>query len=203
MLKIRVVKTASDSRAVQIVYYANRKTKIFKHVGSASSDEQVEELKLLAVDLIDKVLPFLPLDVKPKSHNLLSIEKSEFIGIYYTFFYEIISGLMVQIGLDKIRKNLLLDLVIIRILEPASKLRSIRLLEQYFGIKHRRQTFYESAPKWLDLKGKTEGMVMSFAKQNYDFNFDMLFYDVTTLYFETFKEDELRKNGFSKDNKSR
>jgi transposase len=29
-----------------------------------------------------------------------------------------------------------------------------------------------------------------------------LFYDVTTLYFEAFKEDELRKNGFSKDNKS-
>jgi transposase len=34
------------------------------------------------------------------------------------------------------------------------------------------------------------------------FNFDILFYDVTTLYFETFEEDELRKNGFSKDNKS-
>ena len=30
----------------------------------------------------------------------------------------------------------------------------------------------------------------------------MLFYDVTTLYFETFEEDDLRKNGFSKDNKS-
>jgi transposase len=29
-----------------------------------------------------------------------------------------------------------------------------------------------------------------------------LFYDVTTLYFEAFEEDELRKNGFSKDNKS-
>jgi len=29
-----------------------------------------------------------------------------------------------------------------------------------------------------------------------------LFYDVTTLYFETFQEDELRQNGFSKDNKS-
>ena len=34
------------------------------------------------------------------------------------------------------------------------------------------------------------------------FNHDLLFYDVTTLYFETFEEDELRKNGFSKDNKS-
>jgi transposase len=29
-----------------------------------------------------------------------------------------------------------------------------------------------------------------------------LFYDVTTLYFETFEEDDLRKQGFSKDNKS-
>lgn len=29
-----------------------------------------------------------------------------------------------------------------------------------------------------------------------------MFYDVTTLYFETFEEDDLRKNGFSKDNKS-
>lgn len=29
-----------------------------------------------------------------------------------------------------------------------------------------------------------------------------MIYDVTTLYFETFEEDELRKNGFSKDNKS-
>ena len=30
----------------------------------------------------------------------------------------------------------------------------------------------------------------------------MVFYDVTTLYFETFDEDDLRKNGFSKDSKS-
>jgi transposase len=37
---------------------------------------------------------------------------------------------------------------------------------------------------------------------HYGFNYDLLFYDVTTLYFETFEEDELRKNGFSKDNKA-
>lgn len=44
--------------------------------------------------------------------------------------------------------------------------------------------------------------VVDFAKQHYSFNFDIFFYDVTTLYFETFEEDELRKNGFSKDSKS-
>lgn len=202
MLKIRIVKTTSSSRAVQIVYYVNRKTKIFKHVGSGSSDGQIEELRLIAADLIESASPMLLFDDGPKFSNLFSVDKCDFIGIYYSFFYEVISGLMVQIGLDKIRKKLLLDLVMIRILEPASKLRSIALIEQYFGIKHRRQTYYESAPKWLNLKEKTESVVMDFAKQHYDFNFDLLFYNVTTLYFETFKEDELRKNGFSKDNKS-
>lgn len=44
--------------------------------------------------------------------------------------------------------------------------------------------------------------VVAFAKEHYSFDFDIVFYDVTTLYFETFEEDDLRKNGFSKDNKS-
>lgn len=95
-----------------------------------------------------------------------------------------------------------MDLVIIRIFEPGSKLRSIELLEQNFGIRHRRQSYYESAPKWLDFKVKAEKIAVEFAKSHYSFDFDLLFYDVTTLYFETFKEDDLRKNGFSKDNKS-
>lgn len=44
--------------------------------------------------------------------------------------------------------------------------------------------------------------VVNFARAYYSFSFDIVFYDVTTLYFETFEEDELRKNGFSKDSKS-
>lgn len=54
----------------------------------------------------------------------------------------------------------------------------------------------------MSLKGKAENIVLDFAKKHYSFEFDLLFYDVTTLYFEAFEEDELRKNGFSKDNKS-
>lgn len=52
------------------------------------------------------------------------------------------------------------------------------------------------------MKDEVEEVVMAFAKECYSFNYELLFYDVTTLYFETFEEDELRKNGFSKDNKS-
>jgi transposase len=76
------------------------------------------------------------------------------------------------------------------------------LLAEYFGIKHRRQSYYQSAPLWLTLKSKIETIALDFARKHYAFNFDLLFYDVTTLYFETFEEDQLRKNGFSKDNKS-
>lgn len=58
------------------------------------------------------------------------------------------------------------------------------------------------APDWLEAKEFVETQVVSFAQKIYSFNYNLLFYDVTMLYFESFDEDELRKNGFSKDNKS-
>jgi transposase len=104
-------------------------------------------------------------------------------------------------GLDDL-PALLNDLVISRIFDPASKLRSLELMEGYFGIRHSRKTYYKIAPKCIELKETVESKVVNFAKEHYSFNFDLVFYDVTTLYFDTFEEDELRKNGFSKDNKS-
>ncbi len=127
MLYIRVVKTSSGASAVQVVYYRNRKRVIFKHIGSAKTDNELESLKIVAQDLIDNHMPSLSFFQEPKFNNLLYLDKSEFLGIYYTFFYEVISELISKIGLDKIKNQLLLDLVIIRILEPASKLRSIEL----------------------------------------------------------------------------
>jgi len=202
MLRIRVVKTGSGARAVQVVYYRNRKRVIFKHIGSANSDSELESLNLVARDVINNCNPEIPLFEEVKFNNLLYLNKTEFLGVHSTFLYEVLSELISQIGLDRIDNQLLLDLIAIRIVEPASKLRSIELLDIYFGIKHRRQSYYQSAGKWPFLKEKIESIVVEFAKRNYAFNFDLLFYDVTTLYFETFDEDELRRNGFSKDNKS-
>jgi len=202
MLRIRVIKTASGANAVQVVYYRNRKRVVFKHIGSAKTCQELVSLKLVAEDLIKNFNPEIPLFEEAKLDNLLYLDKSEFLGVYFTFLYEVLSGLISQIGLNKNKKRLLLDLVVIRVVEPASKLRSIELLDTYFGIKHRRQSYYQSAPQWLGLKENIESIVVEFAKKNYAFNFDLLFYDVTTLYFETFEEDELRRNGFSKDNKS-
>jgi hypothetical protein len=201
MLRIRTIKTGSGARAVQVIYYLNRKRVIYKHIGSAKTDSELETMLVVAQDFIDNYAPTLPFEIETKFDNLLYLDKADFLGVYYTYLYEILSAIIKKVGLSGINKQFLLDLVIMRILDPSSKLRSIELLETCFGIKHSRKSFYKSARNWLSLKEEVEQIVIKFLKENYDFNFELLFYDVTTLYFETFDADEFRKQGFSKDNK--
>ena len=202
MYKIRQIKYSEHSISIQVYKIENRKRKIVRHIGTARNEQEKEDLISLARDFIKNISKQILLFEEKESDNILHLNKTEFIGIYYTYFYELIYRLIITIGFDKVKSHLLLDLVVIRILEPASKLRSIVLLEEYFGIKHRRQSYYNVAPQWLSLKSKIESITLDFARKHYAFEFDLLFYDVTTLYFEAFNEDELRKNGFSKDNKS-
>ena len=202
MLKIRVVKTGSSARAVQVVRYQNNKRVVVKHFGSTHTETELNELLKIAGDWIKDFTSQLSIFPDDNPNTVLHISHCSFLGVYYTFFYELIFGLQRQIGFTQLEQSLLNDLVTIRLLEPASKLRSIDLLENYFGIKHRRKNFYKAAPLWLELKEAVESGVVDFAKQRHGFSFDLLFYDVTTLYFETFEDDDLRKPGFSKDNKS-
>jgi transposase len=202
MYKIRTIRYSPNSVSIQVYQIINRKRIIIRHIGTARNEHEKVDLIKLAQDFISKASKQLGLFENGQSGNILLLNQTEFIGVYYNFFYELISKLLIQIGFDKMKNNLLLDLVIIRIMEPASKLRSIQLIEQYFGVKHRRQSFYDSAVQWLSLKSKVESIALKFAKKHYEFTYDILFYDVTTLYFETFEEDDLRRNGFSKDNKS-
>lgn len=202
MYKIRQIRYAAGSVSVQVYKIENRKRVIVRHIGTARTEQELSDLMTLADDFIEKISKQLFLFQHQQSGNILYINQTDFIGVHYTFLYELISKLIITIGFDKLNNNLLLDMVIMRMMEPASKLRSIELMEEYFGIKHRRQSYYRVAPGWLSLKSKAEAIALRFAGKHYAFTFDLLFYDVTTLYFEAFEEDELRKNGFSKDNKS-
>lgn len=203
MLRIRVVDTAPGNKAVQVIYYKNRNRVVFKYIGSGKDQREIELLKNVTQDFINNYAPPLPLHDDLKSDKVLYVEKTEFLGVYYTFLYEALRGIFHQIGLSAVGDQLLLDLAVPRVVEPASKLRSVELMETYFGIRHRRQDYYKSAPRWHSLKDKIAAATIEFAKEKYDFDFDLLFYDVTTLYFETFQEDGFRNKGFSKDNKSR
>lgn len=202
MLKIREVRTGSGKTAVQVYYLLNRKRVIVKHLGSALSDEELDHLKRQAQQFIDDHSSQTSLFPSLKSGAYSYLEQYECVGFYYHFFYHTIQCLIAQIGFAELTSNLFKDLVTIRILEPASKLRSIELIETYFGIQHRRQSYYKEAKKWISLKNQVLEKVNSFAEREYGFDYSLLFYDVTTLYFETFEADELRKPGFSKDSKS-
>lgn len=200
-MKVRVITTGSKAKAVQVVNYFKYKTIVLKHIGSAHDSKELGELKLLAYEWIKNYVGELSLFPDENPNNLLLINHSSFLGIKYRLFYDTVYRLIDILGLAEL-PSLLNDLVIIRIFEPASKLRSLDLLEQFFGVKHNRKTYYKIAPKCIELKNDVEKKIIRFVESEYDFNYDLLFYDVTTLYFETFEEDELRKNGFSKDNKS-
>ena len=201
MYKIRVVQTSSGASAVQVIRYENRKRIVFKHIGSAHTPDDLQALKNIAKNVIDEASKQLALFETKNTDKFIFLEQSEFLGIHYLFLYEALSSVCKQIGLDRIGNKFLLDLVIIRIAEPASKLRSIKLLEDYFGIHHRRQTYYKFINEWVDLKSSFEGVITAFAQKEYGFDYSLVFYDVTTLYFETFTADQLRDTGFSKDNK--
>lgn len=200
-MKIRVVQTASKAKAVQVIRYQNNKRVVMRHIGSAHCETALNDLLLLAEEWIKDYSLQLSIFPDENPNRLLHLNHSSFVGIKYRFFYQQIELLQQQIGFDTL-PVLIRDLAAIRIFEPASKLRSMDLMIQYFGIHHSRKTYYKIAPECIQLQDVVEQKVLSFAKAHYSFNYDLLFYDVTTLYFETFEEDELRKNGFSKDNKS-
>ena len=203
MLHVRVIKTKGDSKSVQVCHYRKGKRVIFKHIGSGSTEQQITILLEMAkVFIADHTKQIYLFDEQQPNEQDVSLSQCTYLGSYYTFLYDILRAIQHHIGYTLLTDTLLNDLTLIRIIEPASKLRSIRLLQTYFGIHHRRQRYYESAPKWLELKQTVEKQTLKFAKAVYSFDFSMVFYDVTTLYFESFTSDDLRKTGFSKDGKA-
>src|SRR5699024_2030217 len=187
MLHIRVIKTKGNSKSVQVYTYRNSKRVIIKHIGSGTTAEKIDALLASARLFISDYTKqdYLFEDIKPTEDTVL-LSQCEYIGFYYTYAYDVLRAVQNKIGFTIEIDELLIDLVIMRIFEPTSKLRSIELMENYFGFQHRRQRFYESAQKWLSLKEAIEKRVLHFAKRQYKFDYSLLFYDVTTLYFETF-----------------
>jgi len=200
-MKIRVVTTASKAKAVQIIRYQNNKRIIMKHVGSAHTEPELKELLLIADEWVKDFSNQLSIFPDENPNSVIHLNHSTFLGVQFNFFYQQVNQIQAKLGFAEL-PVLLNDLVLMRIFEPASKLRSLELMEHYFGVKHSRKSYYKIAPQCIVLKDLVESKVVNFAKEHYSFNFDIVFYDVTTLYFETFEENELRKNGFSKDNKS-
>jgi len=142
-----------------------------------------------------------------QSSQVLVLNKSKLISTHAIFIYEILTQINTFLGFSDLlegypKRKLLLDLVITRLIHPASKLDSLQFLEEEFGIIYKKTNVYRELAGWITLKDQVENIIVDFAKRQLNFNFKIIFYDVTTLYFESFKsDDELKQCGFSKDNK--
>ena len=199
MLRIRKVKTQSGSTAIQVVQYAGHSAKIVRHIGSARDDTERDLLINKAQEWIEKYT-HQPALFPEKKQSVLVVERSECVRVTHDFAYQFFKNCLGECQLTHL-PPLLLDLAIIRLIEPASKLRSLELLSRYFEIKYT-QRIYRTIPKLISWKKDIEQRAYSAARHLFKEQFYYVLYDVTTLYFESSKPDELKVQGFSKDNKS-
>lgn len=156
-------------------------------------------MQLQALEWIEAESAQLSLFPAPKQ-KLLVVDHGECIGVTHLFAFRFFMSCFDECGLSHLPR-LLLDLAIMRLIEPASKLRSIELLHHYFGIKYS-QRIYRNIPKLAVYQSDIEQCAYKVAKLKFNEPFYFVLYDVTTLYFESFKTDEFKTQGFSKDNKS-
>ena len=199
MFRIRKVKTKSGATAIQVVQFHGHRAKIAKHIGSCKEDIEYALLLKQAQEWIDGQTLQANIFPEPKQ-KVLVVERGVCIAVTHHFAYQFFMSCLKECNLTHL-PPLLLDLAIIRLIEPASKLRSIELLSRYFGI-HYTQRIYPKIPQLITHKADIEQCAYSVAEQKFKEPFYYVLYDVTTLYFESFKADELKIQGFSKDNKS-
>jgi transposase len=114
----------------------------------------------------------------------------------------IFGGLYDHIGFGKVGEDLFRHLVIARLAFPLSKLKTVEYLYRYQGIHLDIDAIYRFLDKLNDqLKEEVEQIAFEHTRKVLKGKLTIVFYDMTTLYFEASDEDDLRKTGFSKDGK--
>lgn len=200
MASIRTTRTASGATAVQVVSYSHRRVRVLKHIGSAHDEGTLNGLIEQAQAWLENCGQTTLFPAVERATENLTLSGTEFLGAWHTLVYEVLDAMATRCGFNALNDRLLLDLAIMRLVEPTSKRRSMMLLDSYFGIGHSRNEFYRRLPGMLRLKPVAERVALDYAKGALRSELSLVLYDVTTLYFETFDADELRVPGFSKDN---
>jgi len=191
MAFIRKVKTASGAIAVQIAY--KQKGKIVKiiHIGSAHTEE---ELKILLA-LAQKHLQADQLELFPEAKSSLRMGvKRSFSGLLWNTLQEQYR----QMGFDQLGDEVFEALCIARIVEPTSKLDSLRVLADLGVDPIDRNKLYRCLVRAANLDYRKIISQACF-EHVHGCGLTLVLYDVTTLYFEIQEEDNYRKPGRSKE----
>ncbi len=109
-----------------------------------------------------------------------------------------------ELGYHKIFKSkrdndLLKDMVLTRLVFPASKRKTQRILEDNFGKSHDLDALYSTMDKVFNQIDQIKKLTFARTQSLFPESVDLVLFDVTTLYFESIETDELRRFGYSKD----
>jgi hypothetical protein len=194
---VRTVKTASGATAVQIVHSSRRGSRDIEHIGSAHDDAQLELLKAAAKQRLAAGQEELDLglDAGADRGGPLPITSSRMGHLWDALSraYEVL-GFEAATDADEVFRAL----VLARIIEPTSKLDSLRVLEEagidppsYPTMNRRLPVF--ATDQWR------QALAAACAAHAVLGPASLVLYDVSTLYFETDTADGFREPGFSKE----
>ena len=115
----------------------------------------------------------------------------------------IINKVYDKIGFNTVQDEELRHLVVSRICSPMSKKATVDYLRRHFKEDVSLQKVYRYLDKLYNTQHElVQEISVRHTQALFGGNIGILFYDVTTLYFETMDKDELRESGFSKDGKN-
>jgi len=200
---LRKKKNKSGVISVQIIDKSSGKYKVIKTIGSSSNPLQVEELVLQGRNWIKQEQGLIEFDFSNNEENvkafISNIEQLNRKGVDL-----LLGKIYDEIGFGELNEFVLKKLVLLRLSNPSSKLKTIDLLYKYYSINIDEHKIY----RYLDqLYYKQKEQIQQISYQHtlsiLGGAISVVFYDVTTLYFQIDDEDEIRKRGFSKEGKHR
>ena len=183
---------------MQIIDKSRGEYKMVKTIGSSNDAIEINILYNQGLDYIEhyqgqQTFDFSTRDFKQTIKQ--SIQK-----IYIGGIHLLLGKIYTEIGFNEVCDDLLKQLVLVRLSHPASKLRTTHYLQRYFSVYINEDRIYRYLDKiYTNHKETLQQISYNHTKKILGGIVNVVFYDVTTIYFQIDDEDEIRKRGFSKE----
>lgn len=192
---LRKVKTASGATAVQIARREGRRDVVIEHLGSAHTDAELAVLIQAGRAKIEDGQGELDLRMKAVENERTGIIESQTSRL----LIEVITTAWRTLGFDVIEDEAFFQLVLARLVEPTSIREAVRVLDELGVVAAHRNTFTATLRRCASRDYRDQVATACFNHVATAGDVSLVLYDVTTLYFEAEKEDDLRKVGYSKE----
>jgi transposase len=189
--------------SVQVISKTQGKYTVVKTIGSSRDPEEIQTLEMEVEHFISSLTKQSSINFDIENERILIemfFNGLDAIGLVGP---ELLLGkIFDEVGFNKIKGELFRPLVITRLVYPVSKLKTTDYLMKYTGATIDVERIY----RYLDnlnnkYKDKVQRISFEHTVKILGNQMSVVFYDVTTLYFEIEDEDDLRKTGFSKEGK--